>query len=65
LAIRKVDEDGEDDPLVAVPPSREGVRGADRVAMQCLAVDMGTGMGNHRVVATKTIGPLAGSSATR
>ena len=47
----EADQDGEHDPLVAVPPGGEGVRGADRVAMAGLAEDVGAGMGDDRVIA--------------
>ena len=47
----KADQDGEDDPLVAVAPGGEGVRGSERVAMPGLAEDVLAGVGEDRVVA--------------
>jgi hypothetical protein len=36
------DEDGQDDPLVAVPPGRVGMSGPDRIAVSSLAIDLGS-----------------------
>ena len=47
----EADEDGEHDPLVAVLPGGEGVRGTDRIAVPGLAVDVGPGVPEDGVVA--------------
>jgi hypothetical protein len=47
----EADEHGEHNPLVAIPPSRKGVRRPNGVTVAVLAVDVGFGVGDDRVVA--------------
>ena len=47
----EVDEHGEDDPLVALSPCCEGVRGAHGVAVPRLAINVRPGVGDDRVIA--------------
>src|SRR5581483_2628402 len=48
---RQADQDGQDDPLVAVPPSRVGLARTDGVAVPGLAVDPAAGVAVDGVVA--------------
>jgi hypothetical protein len=54
----EADQDREDDPLVAVPPSRVAVSGAHRVAVAGLAVDLLAGVAVDGVVADQDDSPL-------